>query len=82
MSNNTQSTIGLPLVENRAPAYELDTSVFSEVFNSWLRISHAPADYTQPANATEASAWAYSAATDTYLLHHEHSDVCWVRIAE
>ncbi len=65
VSNNTQSTIGLPLVENRAPAYELDTSVFSEVFNSWLRISHAPADYTQPANVTEAAAWAYSAATDT-----------------
>jgi len=66
----TKADIGLPLVVNKSPRYELKTGLFGEVFSSWHRFSHgvtpvASIDWTQPAVPAELDAWSYSSADDT-----------------
>ena len=70
LTSATKSEIGLPLVVNKAPRYQLKTGLFNEVFNSWHRFSHgampySTATWTQPALSSELTAWKYSSADDT-----------------
>ena len=65
IGNNTKASIGLSQVANKAPAFTLKTSAFSDVFNSWIRFSHLTSSWTQPSSASEAYAWIYDTATDS-----------------
>lgn len=60
-----KETLGYGKVANYAPQFELSNIGFADVFNSWKRFSHHPANWNQPANSAELNAWEYDAATDT-----------------
>ena len=65
LNTYTKETLGYGKVANMAPQFELANIGFSDVFNTWHRFSHGPANWTQPYSTSELNAWQYDPAIDT-----------------